>query len=133
MSIPKASTIIGGILLLLGIISYIGTGAASATALIPSAFGLIFIGLGYLGRKSEEMRKHAMHAALLLAIFGIAGSFGGLMSVFRAIGGVPLDNAPAAFAQALMAILCLFFLILGVRSFINARKEQSVQPPSEEG
>jgi len=120
--VPKISKIIGIILILLGLVSYFGTGAVSFTALIPSFFGLIFFGLGYLAEKSEAMRKHSMHAALLLAILGIGGTFGGLMSVFGALGGQPVDNPPAAYAQALMAILCIFFIILGVKSFIKARK-----------
>lgn len=119
---PKISKIIGIVLILLGLISYFGTGSVSFTALIPSFFGLVFYGLGYLGDRSEEMRKHAMHAALLLAIFGLAGSFGGLMSIFRGLSGETIDNPAAAWAQAFMAILCLYFLIMGVRSFIDARR-----------
>jgi uncharacterized membrane protein len=120
--VPKISKIIGIILIVLGLVSYFGTGAVSFTALIPSFFGLIFFGLGYLASKSESMRKHYMHAALLLAVFGIAGTFGGLMSVLGALGGETIENPPAAYAQALMAILCIFFIIMGVKSFINARR-----------
>ena len=130
---PKVSKLVGIALIVLGVAAYILTGAASFTALIPSFFGLVFFGLGYLGDKSESMRKHSMHAALLLAIFGLAGSFGGLTAVFRSLGGTPIDNPAAAYAQALMAILCLFFLILGVRSFIEARKSQPTDPTPEEG
>jgi hypothetical protein len=130
---PKVSKLVGLALILLGIVAYVITGAASITALIPAFFGLVFFGLGYLGDRSESMRKHAMHAALLLAIFGLGGSFGGFMSVFRALGGTPIDNPAAAYAQALMAIICLFFLILGIRSFIEARKAPAKEPTVEEG
>jgi hypothetical protein len=121
--VPKISKYIGITLILLGLISYFATGAEHFTALIPSFFGMVFYGLGYLADKTEEMRKHAMHAALLLAIFGIFGTYRGLMSVFGAMGGTPIENPAAAYSQAIMAILCLFFLILGVKSFIDARKE----------
>lgn len=130
---PGISKIIGNVLILLGLIAFFGTGSEHFTALIPAFFGLIFFGLGYLGTKSESMRKHSMHAALLLAIFGLFGTLGGLMSVLRAMGGTPIDNPPAAYAQALMAILCLFFIILGVKSFINARKNPPGEINSEEG
>jgi hypothetical protein len=130
--VPKISKIIGIVLILLGLVSYFATGAEHFTALIPSFFGLVFFGLGYLGDKSEDMRKHSMHAALLLAIFGIFGTWGGLMSVFGALGGQSIDNPAAAYAQALMAIICLFFIILGVKSFIDARKEQARQVAGEE-
>jgi len=45
------------------------------------------------------------------------------MSVFGAMSGNPIENPAAAYSQAIMAVLCLFFLILGVKSFIDARKE----------
>ncbi|MGM0506846.1 MAG: hypothetical protein ACQER4_06635 [Bacteroidota bacterium] len=131
---PKITKTIGLVLILLGVISYIATSAVSFTALIPSFFGVVFYGLGMWGEKNESMRKHAMHAALLLAILGLAGSFGGLISVFGALGGAPIERPAAAFSQSLMALLCIFFLILGIKSFRAARMDDSSEPPtSEEG
>lgn len=118
----KLSTTVGILLILLGILSYILTGAASATALIPAFFGIVFVGLGLWGQKNEAMTKHAMHAALLLAILGIGGSFGGLLSMIKAIGGTMPERPEAAIAQAIMALICIFFVVAGVRSFIEARK-----------
>ncbi|MEX1211359.1 MAG: hypothetical protein WEA36_00800 [Balneolaceae bacterium] len=132
---PKITKTIGLVLILLGVISYIATSAVSITALIPSFFGVVFYGLGMLGAKNESMRKHAMHAALLLALLGLAGSFGGLTSVFGALGGTPIERPAAAFSQSLMALLCIFFLILGIKSFRAARMSQESEqsPASEEG
>jgi len=109
-------------MIILGAGSFILTGAASATALIPAFFGIAFVGLGILGIKKESMRKHVMHAALLLAILGIGGSFGGLINVLGVLGGNELERPNAAYAQAIMAIICFYFVIAGVRSFIDARK-----------
>lgn len=120
---PKLSKTIGYILILLGLVSYFGTGMESLTALIPSVFGLIFVGLGTYGERNENMRKHAMHAALLLALLGIGGSFGGLTQLLGALGGSSIDRPAAAAAQALMAILCIYFVILGIKSFIDARRQ----------
>lgn len=122
---PKLSISVGIILIVLGLTSYVATGAASATALIPSFFGIVFALLGLLGQKSEGMRKHAMHAALLLAILGLGGSFGGLISMIGAIGGEMPDRPAAAIGQAFMAVVCIAFLAAGIKSFINARKERS--------
>lgn len=120
---PKFSINIGILLIILGIFSYILTGAASATALIPSFFGIVFAGLGLLANKKESMRKHAMHAALLLAILGLGGSFGGLIGMIGALtGGEMPERTGAAIGQAIMAILCILFLIAGIKSFIDARK-----------
>lgn len=119
---PKLTTNIGLILILLGVVSYFASGAASATALIPAFFGIAFVGLGWLGGKKENMRKHAMHAALLLAILGLGGSFGGLIQVIGQLGGGVLERPAAAYAQAVMALICIFFVVAGVKSFIDARK-----------
>jgi hypothetical protein len=122
--VSKLSTSIGILMILLGVISYVVTGAASVTALIPAFFGIVFAGLGVLGTRKESMRKHAMHAALLLAILGLGGSFGGLISVIGVLGGGTLERPAAAYAQAVMALICIFFIVMGIRSFIEARKQR---------
>ena len=122
MNIPKLSINIGIIMILLGGIAYVASGAASITALIPAFFGIAFGALGILGKRSEAMRKHAMHAALLLAILGLGGSFGGLISLFSMLGGETPERLNAVIAQAVMAALCMLFLVAGIRSFIEARK-----------
>jgi hypothetical protein len=123
---PKFSINLGILLIILGIFSYILTGAASATALIPAFFGIVFAGLGWLANKKESMRKHAMHAALLLAVLGLGGSFGGLTAMIGALtGGEMPERTGAAIGQAIMAVLCILFLIAGIKSFIDARKSES--------
>ena len=119
-------------MIILGVASYILTGAASATALIPAFFGIVFVGLGILGSKKESMRKHVMHAALLLAILGLGGSFGGLMNVFGVIGGGELERPAASDGQALMAIICIFIIVAGIRSFIEARKKPKADTEFED-
>jgi len=121
--VSKLSISIGILMIILGVGSFILTGAASATALIPAFFGIAFIGLGIIGINKETMRKHVMHAALLLAILGIGGSFGGLINVLGVMGGTELERPAASYAQAIMALICIYFVIAGVRSFIDARKK----------
>lgn len=118
-------------MVILGLASFLLTGAASATALIPAFFGIVFIGLGILGIKKESMRKHSMHAALLLAILGIGGSFGGLINVLGVLGGNELERPSAAYAQAAMATICIYFVIAGVQSFINARKSRDEEKDAQ--
>lgn len=123
----KLSISIGILLIILGVASYVLTGAASPTALIPAFFGLVFLGLGILGARNEPMRKHVMHAALLLAILGIGGSFGGLINVLGVLGGGELERPAASYGQAIMALICIFFVVAGIRSFIEARRERTVE------
>lgn len=125
MSIPKLSINIGILLTLLGILSYILTDFVSITALIPAFFGIVFAGLGFWGRSNEAMRKHTMHAALLLALLGLAGSFSGLIALIGALSGTMPERMAAAVSQSIMAVLCIIFLIAGIKSFVDARKERS--------
>lgn len=120
---PQRAIILGVILALLGVVGYIMSGAASWTALIPSLFGVLFIGAGAMGR-NEKLRKHAMHGAAALSLIGILGSFSGLMKLFTMIGGGEVERPAAVMAQSVMAVLCLFFLILSIRSFVDARKQR---------
>lgn len=124
MSVPKLSINIGILLTVLGILSFFLTDFVSITALIPAFFGIVLAGLGFLAKSSESMRKHAMHAALLLALLGLAGSFSGLIAVAGALFGTMPERMNAAVSQAIMAVLCIIFLIAGIKSFIAARKEQ---------
>jgi len=120
---PKLSINIGVLLIILGFFSYIATDMVSLTALIPSLFGIVFAILGVVAKKSESLRKHTMHAALLLALLGLGGSFSGLrMTATALFGGEMPVRFSAAASQAVMAVLCIFFLIFGIKSFIDARK-----------
>lgn len=121
---PQRSVVLGVILTLLGIVGYAMSGGASMTALIPALFGILFIVAGVMGRK-ENLRKHAMHGAAALSLLGILGSFGGLMKFFAMLGGAELERPAAVIAQSVMAILCIAFLVLSVKSFIDARKQRA--------
>ena len=98
----KLSIGTGIILTVLGLGGYVMSGGASPTALIPAAFGILFIVFGYLARK-ESMRRHAMHGAALLSLLGIIGSFKGTIAAVTMLGGGVVERPQAAIAQAIMA------------------------------
>ncbi len=115
----------GVILLVLGIAGYFGTGMVSVTALIPAAFGLLLLILGVIA-KDPNKRKHAMHFAAMIGLLGLAGSIGGLVKAFKLLSGEFVERQNAVIAQAVMAILMIVFLVMCVRSFIEARKSRAV-------
>ncbi len=124
MAVP---TMISGVLLvLIGAMSYANgtpnpeTGQVSPTALIPAFFGIVLGILGLLAMK-DSLRKHAMHLAAMVGLFGVLGGF---MPLIRQNSkGLPLDpTAPAALAGLLMSLICAAFVGLCVKSFIDARK-----------
>lgn len=120
---PKLSINTGVLLIILGFFSFIASEMASYTALIPSLFGIVFTGLGLIARKMESMRKHTMRAALLLAVLGAGGTFPGLKVIAIALmgGKVPVQFT-AASSQAVMAVICIIFILLGIKSLMDASK-----------
>ena len=120
---PKITLIFSTLYIALGLAAFFLTGAVHKTALIPAYFGIVLLVLGLLGQK-ENLRKHVMHAALLvvlLALFGTARSLLKLPSAFDGTAERPF----AIYAQAATAVLSIAFLALGIRSFIQARRSRS--------
>jgi len=120
---PKITLIFSILYIALGLVAFFLTGAIHKTALIPAYFGIVLLVLGLLGQK-ENLRKHVMHAALLvvlLALFGTARSLLKLPSAFDGTAERPF----AIYAQAATAVLSIAFLALGIRSFIQARRSRS--------
>lgn len=113
---------LGAILVLLGFGAYIGSSAQSITALIPAFIGLPILILGLLA-KNEKNRKIAMHIAVILALLGFVGTVPGLIKLFSHLGGAEIERLQAVYVQSVMAVLCLIYLILAVKSFIDARRK----------
>ena len=118
---PSTSIACGTLLVLIGILGYISGvlhNAASITALIPAFFGIVLFLLGVFARKSEGLRKHLMHAAVVVALLGFLASAG---RIFSKLG--ELSYSAAVVSQISMALVCLLFVILAVKSFIDARRK----------
>jgi len=119
-----ASTTIalGVALIVLGLAGYFLTGMASVTALIPAFFGTVIALAGLIAR-DERKRKHAMHAAVAIALIGFLGSIRGLLQIGSVFDGTAARPA-AVISQAIMAVLTLGYVVMGVRSFIAARRSR---------
>ena len=117
---PFTSIIFGVLLIIVGVIGYIHgimNDKPSFTALIPALFGVVIALLGLAAQAKENLRKHLMHAAVLVGMIGFLASAGRLASKFSEI-----TMTAAYIAQIAMAALCLLYVIFAVRSFIAARK-----------
>ena len=109
----------GRLLVLIGIVGYgygIYAGNASLTAFIPAAFGIVLMALGHLAVAKPDLTKHLMHAAVVIALLGFILPTGRLISKIADI-----SLSAAVVSQVAMAVVCLVFIILAVRSFIAAR------------
>jgi hypothetical protein len=118
---PVLTVIVGIALTALGIVAYELSGAASLTALIPSAFGVIFVVLGILAR-NERRLKLTMHLAVGLALLGFLASVQGWMALPALLSGEEVARPAAVISRSIMALALLVLLVAGVRSFIAARR-----------
>jgi hypothetical protein len=125
VTVASLTIVFGVLLILLGVGGYFGTGRASTTALIPAIPGILFILLGLMARNAR-LRMHAMHAAAALALIGLLMMIPkGLIPLARWAGGTAPAMPAAVISRCIMAALMLVFLILCVRSFINARRART--------
>lgn len=107
-------------LILLGIGGFVATGSSHATALIPAGFGILLTVLGILAR-NPKLRMHLLHGAALLGLIGFGGSVSGLIQLAKLLSGQPIERPAAAIARSIMALICLAFVTLTVRSFVAVR------------
>jgi hypothetical protein len=114
--------LLGGVLMILGLATFFATGATHYTALIPAGFGFVLELLGAIALLAPQARKHLMHATVMLAVLGIAGTIGGVMKLPTLLGGGEVARPAAVAAQSAMAALCLVYVLLAIRSFIAARR-----------
>lgn len=116
--------VFGVLLMALGASAFVQTDMEQKTALIPAYFGIALLVLGVIAL-SDKARKHAMHVAALLGLVGFA------MPAFMVIRAIvvqgqtfePLKHGE----QTAMSALCLIFLVLCVKSFINARSARKAK------
>ena len=118
------TTIVFGIMLIvLGLAGYVGTRAASVTALIPAVFGAVLGLLGWLGL-NDRYRKHALHAAAAVGVLGFLGAARGLAGLMDLIAGAAPERPAAVISQSVMAVLMAVFVGLCVKSFVGARRQR---------
>ena len=119
---PIVSILCGVVLSILGVVGYmiaVSNNNPSVTALIPMFFGNVLIILGVLAKLKENWRKHLMHVAVIVALLGFIATAGRLISRLS-----ELTASPAVISQAVMAIVCLVFVVLAIRSFAAARRDR---------
>ncbi len=117
----RLTVIVGIVLLALGIGGYFGTHAVSVTALIPAAFGVLYIILGMIGQRNPAARMHVMHFAAMLSLAGVGGNISAIVNLLRMAGGAEVAHPTAVILRVIMAAICAFHLIAAIRSFVLAR------------
>jgi len=102
-------------------------GSASVTALIPAFFGAAFALLAVFAIFKSKLRKHLMHGAVLLSVLGIAGTASGVLKLLQWVGGESPVRPAAVVVQSMMFGLLVLYVVLAVRSFLNARRARQLE------
>jgi hypothetical protein len=65
-----------------------------------------------------------MHIAVTVGLLGFLGTIPGIIGVVQMAAGHAVARPDAAKVQAIMGTLCLIFVLLCVRSFLQARRSR---------
>ena len=122
----KVTIVFAVLLIVLGLVGYFGTGSAHPTALIPTWFGLALGICGILAiSPSERRRRLFMHINVTIGLVGLIGAAAEAGRGYASAIAKGLAPDPIAVAAKLaMAALLLIYVILCVRSFIQARRSR---------
>lgn len=110
----------GVILTVAGILAFVVTGADSVTALIPAAVGVVLLIAALVARRVPRWHRHAIHAALVVALIGVLGSLMNVVKIGDLISG-EAERPAAVVVSLLMFVVLLGYLAAGARSFLVAR------------
>jgi hypothetical protein len=110
------------LLVLTGLFGYfaweaVGASQQSVTALIPAFVGIAMLVGGLIALKKNML---GMHIAVLFSLLGTLAGLGRLVPGFIK-GSITLTDAGPKLI-VVMTVICLFFTIMAVRSFIAARR-----------
>lgn len=122
----KTTMIFAIVLVLLGLVSYFGTGSVHPTALIPTWFGLALGVGGFLSiSPSEKRRKIFAHINVTIGVIGFIGAAVKAITGYGAARSAGIDpDMKAIGAQIAMAVILLIYVKLCVDSFMAARRQR---------
>ncbi|HWZ52356.1 MAG TPA: hypothetical protein VNW54_12920 [Granulicella sp.] len=121
-------TIVFGILLIVtGAVAFtlVGHESHAYHALIPVGFGLLLAIFGALANTPDAKKRMLfMHIAVTVGLLGFLGTIPGFIGTIQMAAGHAIVRPDAAKVQTTMGTLCLIFVLLCVRSFIQARRSR---------
>ncbi|XKH52082.1 hypothetical protein LG284_08485 [Citricoccus nitrophenolicus] len=118
---PRITIGLGAILIALGAIAYIATAFASWTALIPAILGAVILACGLIGLRSQKV---GVHIGLVVALLGVFGTAMNVLQLGEVFAGTA-ERPTAVIVSTITFALLIIYIILGVRSFIAARRRSA--------
>lgn len=122
----KLTLTIGGILVVVGVVAYVVTGAASVTALIPAIVGVVLLACGAVAG-STRFSRVGLGAAMVIALLGAAGALQNVIELPDLFAGTA-EVPSAVITSTIMLVLLLFYLVMGTRALVLARRSAASSP-----
>ena len=120
----KNILLLGALLTILGVGTFalIRFDPAKWTALIPAAFGVLFLLLGSVAQRQRAWHPYLVYTALALALFAFLGTADGLLKVTTLFSGEDVKRPAAALEEAITAVLCAGYLGTAVKGILETRR-----------
>ena len=119
----KLTIVFGVLLVVVSLGFWVAMGRVDSAALHPAGLGVLLVLCGALANTENSKRRMLwMHLAVTVGLVGFLIT--GVRAVIQVVKGTTAVN-PAAFEErAVVALICLLFVALCVRSFISARRSR---------
>lgn len=119
----KLTMVFGVLLVVVSLGFWVAMGRVDSAALHPAGLGVLLVLCGALANTENSKRRMLwMHLAVTVGLVGFLIT--GVRAVIQVVKGTTAVN-PAAFEErAVVALICLLFVALCVRSFISARRSR---------
>jgi uncharacterized membrane protein HdeD (DUF308 family) len=124
-SVTNLTRLVGALLIVIGVGAWLLSDAASVTALIPAMLGVLLLVLGLLAGR-PAMHSHAMHGAMVVALVGVLGTLMQVVELPALLTGGDVERPLAVVVSSLTLVLCAVLLVLGIRSFVAARRARTL-------
>jgi hypothetical protein len=123
----KLTLVVALVLIVLGIAVFVATGSQAPTALIPAWFGILLGILGFFANTKDSKRRMLfMHIAVTVGLIGfIFPGWRAAGDLITLMHGQTVLRPIAMQEELAMALICLIFVLLCVRSFIAARRART--------
>lgn len=107
---------------------WLAIGRVEMAALHPAGIGVLLILCGVLASTENSKRRMLwMHIAVTLGLVGFLIT--GVRAVIGLAKGTAMSINPLGFDErVVVALICLIYVVLCVRSFITARRARAVAP-----
>ncbi|WP_156253665.1 hypothetical protein [Pseudactinotalea terrae] len=115
---------IGSLLTATGVIAWLVTSMSSVTALIPAFVGVLLLIAWLIARRGGAARRHAVHVAMAVALLGALGSLMNVAKIGSLLDGTA-ERPAAIIVSVIMFVALVVYLVVGIRSFVQARKART--------